>query len=45
MRLIKNIKIRAKMLIFSLTAAFLIIAVWSLSIYFHNNLKSVANIR
>lgn len=39
MRLIKNIKIRAKMLIFSLSAAFLIIAVWSLSIYFHNNLK------
>lgn len=39
MRLVKNIKIRAKMLIFSLTAAFLIIAVWSLSIYFHNNLK------
>lgn len=39
MRFVKNIKIRPKMLIFSLTAAFLIIAVWALSIYYHDNLK------
>ena len=39
MRFIKNIKIRPKMLIFSFTAAFLLIAVWMLSNLFHDNLK------